>query len=74
LGESQFGKFDTPITEGKVGPDGVSFVEMLKMPDREIRIDYKGKLVGNELKLTRKVGDVATEEIVAKRAPTSAEK
>lgn len=68
FGESQFGKFETPISEGKVGPDGVSFIEMLKLPDREVRIDYTGKLVGDELKLTRKVGDFATEEIVAKRA------
>ena len=67
VGESQFGKFDTAITEGKVTPESVSFVEMLKLPDREIRIEYSGKLAGNELKLTRKVGEFATEQIVAKR-------
>ena len=67
-GESQFGKSDTPITEGKITADSVSFVEMLKLPDREIRIDYSGKVAGNELKLTRKVGEIATEEIVAKRS------
>ena len=69
IGESQFGKFETPITEGKNTPERVSFVEMLKLPDREIRIEYSGKLVGDELKLTRKVGDIASEEIVAKRTP-----
>ena len=67
-GESQFGKFDTTITEGKINADSVSFVEMLKLPDREIRIDYSGKIAGDELKLTRKVGEIATEEIVAKRS------
>jgi hypothetical protein len=67
IGESQFGKFDTAISEGKVTPSGVSFVEMLKLPDREIRIEYTGKLVGSDLKLTRKVGDIATEEFVAKQ-------
>jgi len=72
IGESQFGKFDTPITEGKVEGDTVSFVEMLKLPDREIKIDYTGKLAGDELKLTRKVGDFATEEFAAKRVPASA--
>ena len=68
IGVSQFGKFETPITEGKSTPERVSFVEMLKLPDQDIRIEYSGKLVGDELKLTRKVGDIATEEIVAKRA------
>lgn len=67
IGESQFGKFETPITDGKVAPDRVSFVEMLKLPDREIKIEYSGKLDGEVLKLTRKVGDFGTEEIVAKR-------
>ena len=66
MGETQFGKSDTPVTEGKIGSDGISFVEMLKLPDREIRIEYSGKLAGDELKLTRKVGDFATEQIVAK--------
>ena len=65
-GETQFGKSDTPVTEGKISSDSVSFVEMLKLPDREIRIEYSGKLAGDELKLTRKVGDFATEQIVAK--------
>jgi hypothetical protein len=74
IGESQFGKFDTAITEGKITPDGVSFVEMLKLPDREIRIDYSGKLSGDSLKLTRKVGDFATEEIVAKRMEAAGSK
>jgi hypothetical protein len=71
IGESQFGKFETPITEGKISTGGISFVEMLKLPDREIRIEYTGKLSGDDLKLTRKVADIATEDIVAKRAKTS---
>jgi hypothetical protein len=74
IGESQFGKFDTAITDGKSSPEGITFVEMLKRPDREIKIDYTGKLVDDELKLTRKVGDIATEEIVAKRVQTTIEK
>jgi hypothetical protein len=74
IGESQFGKFDTAITEGKITSENVSFVEMLKLPDREVRIEYSGKLAGDELKLTRKVGDFATYEIVAKRASSSNEK
>jgi hypothetical protein len=73
-GESQFGKFVTPITEGKATPERVSFVELLKLPDREIRIEYSGKLAGDELKLTRKVGEFATEQIVAKRVQGTAAK
>jgi hypothetical protein len=62
-------KTETPITEGKVKGAEVSFVEMLKVPDQDqdIRIDYQGKIAGDEIKLTRKVGDFATTEIVAKR-------
>jgi len=33
----------------------------------DIRIEYSGKINGDEMKLTRKVGEFATEELVAKR-------
>lgn len=56
------------IQEGKINGDEISFVEMLKFGDQDLRIEYKGKLSGDEIKFTRKVGDVATEEFVAKRA------
>ena len=56
------------IQEGKVNGDEISFVEMLKFGDQDLRIEYKGKVSGDEIKFTRKVGDVATEEFVAKRA------
>jgi hypothetical protein len=62
-------KTETPITEGKLTGADVSFVEVLKIPDQdqEIRIEYKGKISGDELKLNRKVADFATTDIVAKR-------
>jgi hypothetical protein len=60
-------KTETEIKEGKVTGADVSFVEMLKNQDQDIRIEYKGKLAGDEIKFTRKVGDIATTEIVAKR-------
>jgi hypothetical protein len=56
------------IQEGKVNGDEISFVEMLKFGDQDLRIEYKGKVSGDEIKFTRKVGDVATEEFVAKQA------
>jgi hypothetical protein len=62
---------DTQITEGKINGDDISFVEVLKTDDQELRIEYKGKIVGGELKLTRAVGDIATSDIVAKRLDES---
>jgi hypothetical protein len=60
-------KSDTKITDGKLDGADISFVENVKFNDQEVRVDYKGKFAGDEIKLTRKVGDFATEEIVAKR-------
>jgi hypothetical protein len=34
----------------------------------DIRVDYAGQIAGDEIKFTRKIGDFATEELVAKRA------
>ncbi|HZL11291.1 MAG TPA: alpha/beta hydrolase-fold protein [Prolixibacteraceae bacterium] len=67
LREKDNEKAEVAITEGKINDDAVSFVEMLSMPDQEIKISYSGKITGNELKLTRQVGDFATEEVTAKR-------
>ena len=64
--KSQFG--DTAITEGTVKGDQLSFVENLDFQGEPLRITYTGKVTGDEIKFTRQVGDVATEEFVAKRA------
>jgi hypothetical protein len=61
LGESE-------ILEGKVEGDKVSFVEMLKFQDMDIRIQYTGTVASDdEIKFTRQVADFATEQLVAKR-------
>jgi hypothetical protein len=61
-------KGDVELTDVKVDKDTVSFVEMLKFQDQEVRIEYTGKFTGDdEIKFSRKVGDFATEELVAKR-------
>ena len=65
--ERQGQKSETEIKNGKIVKDEVSFAESLKFQDREIVIEYKGKLAGGELKLHRKVGDLAAYDIVAKR-------
>ncbi len=67
IGERDTGTNNVEITEGKISQDEISFVEPLKRDDNDIRIEYKGKLAGDEIKLHRKVGDFAEYDIVAKR-------
>jgi major membrane immunogen (membrane-anchored lipoprotein) len=64
--KSQFS--DSPITEGTVKGDDISFVENLKFEGQEVRVVYKGKLAGDEIKFNRQVGEFASEDFVAKRA------
>ena len=64
--ESQNGK--TELAEGAVKGDEVSFVENLEYQGMAIRVEYKGKISGDEIKFSRKVGDFATEELIAKRS------
>jgi hypothetical protein len=60
---------ESKITDGKLEGDTVKFVENLDFQGMPLRIEYKGKVVSaDEIKFTRKVADVATEELVAKRA------
>jgi len=64
--KSQFA--ETQITEGTVNGDEIVFVENLDFQGTPLRIAYKGKLSGDEIKFTRQVADFATEEFVAKRS------
>jgi hypothetical protein len=70
--ERESEKTETEIREGRVSGNTISFVEMLKFQDQEIPVEYQGKLAGDEIKFTRKVGDFATAEIVARREPGAA--
>jgi hypothetical protein len=56
------------VKEGKVNGDEVSFVEIANVQGNELRIEHKGKIIGDEMKLHRKVGDFAEYDIVLKRA------
>ena len=58
---------EAELKEGKVEGDTVTFVEPLKIQDNDIRITYTGKISGNEIKFTRKVGDFGSSEATAKR-------
>jgi enterochelin esterase family protein len=59
--------YESEIIEGTVEGDKVRFVEALDFQGNELRIEYSGLLAGDELKLQRKVGDFATETLVARR-------
>ena len=58
----------TPITEGTVSGDDVAFVENLNYSGMELKIAYKGKIAGDEIKFTRDVAGQGGETFVAKRA------
>jgi enterochelin esterase-like enzyme len=64
-------KREAELKEGKVEGNKVSFIEMLNFQGNDIRITYTGTISGNEMKLTREVGDFASEDIVVKREATT---
>ena len=66
MAESQNGK--TEITEGAIKGDEISFVENLDFQGNALKITYTGKISGDEIKFSRNVADMVTEEFVAKRA------
>lgn len=55
------------LSEGKIEGKAVSWVEVVDAGGTSIRIVCKGTLSGDEIKLTRVVGEVGTNEVVAKR-------
>jgi hypothetical protein len=58
----------TPITEGKIEGDKVSFVENLSYTGMDLKIVYTGTISGNEIKFSRTVSDQPGETFVAKKA------
>ena len=65
--ERSTGNGEAELKNIKLSGDDVSFVEPLIMEGNEIAITYTGKIAGDEMKLTRNVGEFATEQVVAKR-------
>jgi hypothetical protein len=55
------------LTDGKIDGKEVSWVEVIDVNGTSIRIACKGTLNGDELKLSRTVGEFGTTETVAKR-------
>src|SRR2546427_545765 len=64
-------KTETEIREGKLSGNDISFAELVKFQDQEIRVDYKGKVAGDEIRFTRTVDGSIKEEMVAKRVKES---
>lgn len=65
--KSELAMTETDITEGTVNGDDITFVENLNFQDMPLRIVYKGKVTGDDLKLTRTILEMFTEEAVAQR-------
>lgn len=65
-------KREAEFKEGKVEGDTVTFVELLKIQDNDIRVTFTGKLSANEIKFTRAVGEFGSSEATAKRDAATA--
>ena len=66
--ERSIGNGTVQLKNVKVEGDKISFDEPLSVDGNELTITYTGTLTGDEMKLTRKVGDFGTEDLTAKRA------
>ena len=66
--KSELAMTETEITEGVVKGDDISFVENLNFQGMPLRITYKGKISGDEIKFSRNVADLGEEPFVAKRS------
>ncbi len=58
---------EAEFKEGRIEGDTLNFVEPLKIQDNELRIVFTGKVAGDEIRFTRKVGDFGSSEATAKR-------
>jgi hypothetical protein len=60
---------ESPIADGKVDGNTISFVENATFQGMPFRIAYTGTMTSaDEIAFTRQVADIATEKFVAKRA------
>jgi len=65
--DHSMGQGEAVLKAIKVDGDTVSFEEPLDFDGNEITIRYTGTISGDEMKLTRNVGEWGSEQIVAKR-------
>ena len=60
---------DTPISDGTIKGDDISFTQTFEVQGNSIKLTYTGKVTGDEIKMTRKRdgGDQPATEFTAKR-------
>jgi opacity protein-like surface antigen len=60
---------DVPLQDGKVQGADVSFVTVMNFQGNEVKLNFKGKVSGDEIKFTRqREGADQSQEFTAKRA------
>ena len=60
---------DTPISDGKISGDEISFTVVRSFNGNEFKMNYRGKVSGDEIKLTTEGrGGRGPQEMTAKRA------
>lgn len=59
---------DTPIADGKVDGDSISFTVTRNFNGNEVKLMYKGTVSGNEIKFTQQREGGEPREFTAKRA------
>jgi len=64
-------KREAEFKDGKLDGDTLTFVEPLNINGNDLRIVFTGKVAGDEIKFTRKVGDFGSSEATAKREASS---
>ena len=60
--------FNSKLAKVKLEGKSVSFEETLNFQGNDLLITYSGELTADEMQLTRKVGEFATEKFAATRA------
>lgn len=70
--DHSMGKGTVQLKNLKVDGDKVTFEEPLTIDGNTIAILYSGTLAGDELKLTRVVGEFGSEQLTARRAAAAA--
>ena len=61
---------ETPIAEGKISGDDISFTQTMQFGENKVKLLYKGKVSGDEIRFTRQRegGEGRAQEFTAKRA------
>jgi len=63
---------DTPIQNGKIDGDNISFDQVMSFGGNDFTISYKGVIDGDTIKFTRTMGDRPATEFTVKRGDSAA--